>query len=207
MDESNEFNEAVNQVYDRLEMEKVFHLPSSAVQVKYHSRVKKDAEWVRQSVRESSLLLDVYATGTREGTKLAAAFLANMRLKAAQSFGSRHGPLLYVLPIVHLFLFLLVMVLGALTLGFVFGISAGLVAATSLPLLIIWVASVLERRRSDLKDNLTMTDVFDDLDEIDEMVLWLNTKTHSRNYWVKRILFYEIYYIPLTLFLFLLSQS
>ena len=207
MSDSDEMVSEVIRVYDHLEIAKVLHIPSSAIQMNYYPTKDEDHIGVIPAIEETSLKLDIYARDTREGVKVAAAFLANTRLKAARSFGSRHGPLLYFLPILHLLVFLLIMAMSAYILGFAYGILSGIIAAISLPLLVIWVAFSLKRRRSDLKDNLEKTEIFRNSQEIDEVATWLKAKIHTKGYWIKRALFYECYYVPLTLLFVLLLQS
>ena len=173
----------------------------------YYPTKAEDHVGVIPAIEETSLKLDIYARDTQEGVKVAAAFLANTRLKVARSFGSRHGSLLYLLPVLHLLTFLLIMGISAYIFGFAYGILSGIIAAVSSPLLIIWVASSLKRRRSDLKDNLEKTNLFGNSQEIDEVATWLKAKIHTKGYWIKRALFYECYFVPFTLLFVLLLQS
>jgi hypothetical protein len=207
MSDSSEMMSEVTRIYDHLDIAKVLHIPSSAVSMNYYPTKDEDRVGVIPTIEETSLKLDIYARDTQEGTKVAAAFLANTGLSLARSFGSRHGPLLYFLPILHLLAFILIMAMSAYVFGFAYGILSGIVAAVSLPLLIVWIASSLKRRRSDLKDNLEKTNLFRNSQEVDEMATWLKAKIHTKGYWIKRALFYECYYVPLTLFFVLLLQS
>jgi hypothetical protein len=207
MSDSSEMVSEVIRVYDHLEIAKVLHIPSSAIHMNYYPTKEQDHIGVIPTIEETSLKLDIYARDTQEGIRVAAAFLANTRLRVARSFGSRHGSLLYILPVLHLLAFILIMAMGAYILGYAFGILSGIIAAGSMPLLIIWIASSLKKRRSDLSDNLEKTKLFRNSQEIDEMATRLKARIHTKGYWIKRTFFYECYYIPLTLFFVLLLQS
>lgn len=188
-------------------MEEVFHQPSESIIVIYHRRIHRDSVGVIHKIQESNLILDIFARNNDEAIEVSAAFLANMRLKIANSFGTRHGALLYILPIIHMILSLTIIVVGWALLSLEYCFYFGVVAAVTMPLLIYWIATSLTKRRDILKENLELTGKFVNSDEIDEMVAWLGTKKHSRGYWFKRIIFYELYYIPISVFLFLLYHS
>jgi sensor histidine kinase YesM len=207
MSDSSEMVSEVIRVYGHLEIAKVLHIPSSAIHMNYYPIKEEDHIGVIPAIEETSLKLDIYARDQQEGIKVAAAFLANTRLRVARSFGSRHGPLLYLLPILHLLTFLLIMGISAYIFGFAYGILSGTIAAVSSPKLIIWIASSLKRRRSNLKDNLEKTNLFGNSQEIDEVATWLKAKIHIKGYWIKRALFYECYFVPFTLLFVLLLQS
>jgi len=194
-------------IYDQLRMEEVFYQPSSSIIVKYHSRKHPDSRGVIHKVQKSNLKLDVFARNNDEAIEVSAAFLANMRLKIAQPFGARHGALLYVLPIIHMIVSLSIIVLAWALLSLEYCFYFGVIAAVTIPILIYWIAISLNTRREILKKNLELTGKFENSDDIDETVAWLRTKYHSKGYWFKRIIFYELYYIPLSIFLFFLYHS
>ena len=189
-------------LYNRMQMEEVFHIPSSGVHVEYPSIGHSSDKGVMHRVEGPRLGLLVYATSIEEGTDVIAAFFANERLMVAKAFGARHGALLYVLPVFHLMVFLVAEAIVLSSLDFAAGIVIGVAAVVTIPLLVFWAASSLETRRLTLKSNLEMTGRFGN-SEIDEVVAWLHTKTHSRQYWTRRTLFYEIFYVSLTLLLIL----
>jgi hypothetical protein len=198
----------VGAMYDRLRMEEVLHIPSSSVTIKYHYVKLSSDKGVLHSIKDEHLNIEIIATNKDEGIKVVAAFFANQRLKTAKHFGVRHGSLLYLFPIIHLLATLLIVTTGALGLGFLFGIIFGTFSAVTIPLLIFWVFTSLEKRRTILKENLNATTEFESDQEIDEFVTWLGTKTHTRKYWIKRLVFYEAYYIPiigLMIFLYFLG--
>ena len=188
-------------------MEEVFHQPSSSIDVMYHKRIHRDSIGVIHKVQESNLILDIFARNNDEAIEVSAAFFANMRLKIGHSFGTRHGALLYVLPIIHLITSLSVIVIVGLLMSLEYGFVSGVIAAFTIPLLIYWISISLTTRREILKENLQLTSKFENPEEIDEMVAWLGTKQHTRGYWFKRIIFYELYYIPISILLFLLYHS
>ena len=187
----------VGALYDRLRMEDVLNITSSSVTIKYHSVKHSADKGILHSIKDEYLNIDIYATNENEGIKVAAAFFANQRLKVAKHFGTRHGSLLYILPIIHLLATLLIVTVGALGIGFLFGIIFGTFSALTILFLIFCVSNSLEKRRTTLKENLKATTEFESDQEIDEYVTWLGTKTHTRTYWVKRLVFYEAYYIPI----------
>ncbi|MHA1109568.1 MAG: hypothetical protein ACTSRE_00590 [Promethearchaeota archaeon] len=187
----------VGAMYDRLRMEHVLHIPSSSVTIKYHPVKRSADKGILHSIKDEYLNIDIYATNENEGIKVAAAFFANQRLKVAKHFGARHGSLLYILPIIHLLATLLIVTIGALGIGFLFGIIFGTLSAITVPFLIFWISDSLEKRRTILKENLKATTEFESDQEIDEFVTWLGTKTHTRKFWIKRLVFYEAYYIPI----------
>ena len=198
----------VRAMYDRLQIEEVLHIPSSSITIRYHSVERSADKGVLHSIKDEYLSMDIYATNKNEGIKVAAAFFANQRLKVAKHFGARHGSLLYMLPIIHLLATLLIVTVGALGVGFLFGIIFGTFSAVTIPFLIFWVSASLEKRRTILKENLNTTTEFESDQEIDEFVRWVGTKTHSQKYWIKRLVFYEAYYIPiisLMVFLYILG--
>lgn len=194
-------------IYDRLRMEEVFHQPSSSIIMKYHLRIHRESRGVFHKFQDSNLILDIFARNNDEAIEVSAAFLANMRLKIAQPFGARHGAFLYVLPIIHMIVSLSIIVLAWALLSLEYCFVFGIVAAVTIPLLIYWIATSLTTRRDILKKNLELTGKFENSEEIDETVAWLRTKQHTRGYWFKRIIFYELYYIPISIFLFILSTS
>jgi hypothetical protein len=194
----------IQTLYDSMGMEEVFGVPSSKIQVKYHQRVKRESRGVIPKLMKDILRIDVYATNRNEGVKVTAALFANKQLENADSFGARHGELMYILPILHLLGFLAVIVFGALFLGALFGLVVAIVAAVTIPILIMWISSSLETRRVVLAENLEATNLFAGPEEIEDTVVWLGTKMHSKRYWIKRILFYEMYYIPITILMIFL---
>ena len=194
-------------IYDRLRMEEVFHQPSSSIGVKYHSRVHRESRGVIHKIQKSKIKLDIYARSNDEAIEVSAAFLANMRLKVAHPFGARHGPLLYLLPIIHLLISLCAIMIIWAVMGHGYDFVCAVIAAVTLPLLIYWIATSFNTRREILKENLELTGKFENSEEIDETVAWLRTKQHTRGYWFKRIIFYELYYIPITLLLYSFSFS
>ncbi|MHA1666574.1 MAG: hypothetical protein ACTSW7_04310 [Candidatus Thorarchaeota archaeon] len=207
MSENTNLANDIRVIYDRLQMEEVFHQPSESISVIYHRRIHQDSVGVLHKVQETNLILDIFARNNDEAIEVSAAFLANMRLKVEHPFGTRHGALLYILPIIHLIISLSVIVLAGLLWGLEYGFVFGVIAAFTIPLLIYWISISLTTRREILKENLELTGKFENSDEIDEMVAWLKTKQHSRGYWFKRVIFYELYYIPISIFLFLLYHS
>ncbi|MHA1613487.1 MAG: hypothetical protein ACTSYJ_01505, partial [Candidatus Thorarchaeota archaeon] len=172
-----------------------------------HKRIHRDSVGVLHKIQETNLILDIFARNIDESIEVSAAFLAKERLKVAHPFGARHGALLYILPIIHLIISLSVIVLVGLLWGLEYGFYFGVIASVTLPLLIYLISISLTTRREILKENLELTGKFENSDEIDEMVAWLKTKQHSRGYWFKRVIFYELYYIPISIFLFLLYHS
>lgn len=205
MSENIDLVDEIGVIYNRLKMEEVFHHPSSSIRVKYHARIHRKSRGVIHEVQKSGLKLDIYARNNDEAIEVSAAFLAHMRLKVAHPFGARHGALLYVLPIIHLTISLLAIVLGGTLAGLVYGSIIGAVAAVTIPLLIYWISTSLNIRREILKENLESTGIFENSEVIDETIVWLGTKQHTHAYWFKRLIFYELYYIPLIILLLFLS--
>lgn len=207
MSENTDLANDIRVIYDRLQMEEVFHQPSESISVIYHRRIHRDSVGVIHKIQKSNLILDIFARNNDEAIEVSAAFLANMRLKIGHSFGTRHGAMLYVLPIIHLIISLSVIVIVRLLMSLEYGFVSGAIAAVTIPLLIYWISISLTTRREILKENLELTGKFENSEEIDEMVTWLKTKQHTRGYWFKRIIFYELYYIPISVFLLFLSFS
>ncbi len=207
MSENTDLANDIRVIYDRLQMEEVFHQPFESISVIYHRRIHRDSVGAIHKIQESNLILDIFARNNDEAIEVSAAFFANMRLKIAHPFGTRHGPLLYVLPIIHMFISLTAIIIGWALLSHEYLFYLGVIAVVTLPLLIYWIAISFTTRREILKENLELTGKFENSDKIDETVLWLRTKQHTKGYWLKRIIFYELYYIPISIFLFFLYYS
>ncbi len=207
MSENTDLANDIRVIYDRLQMEEVFHKPSESISVIYQKRIHRDDIGVIHKVQESNIILNIYAMNNDEAIEVSAAFFANMRLKIAHPFGTRHGPLLYVLPIIHMIVSLTAIIIGWALLSHEYLYYLGVIAVVTLPLLIYWIAISFTTRREILKKNLELTGKFENSEDIDEAVSWLRAKQHTRSYWFKRIIFYELYYIPISILLFLLYNS
>ncbi len=207
MSENTSLADDIRVIYDRLQMEEVFHQPFESISVIYHKRMHRDDIGVIHKVQESNIILDIFARSNDEAIEVSAAFFANMRLKIAHPFGTRHGPLLYVLPIIHMIVSLTIIVVGWVLLSLEYCFYFGVIAVVTLPLLIYWIATSFTTRREILMENLELTGKFENSEDIDEAVTWLRAKQHTRGYWFKRIIFYELYYIPITILVFVLYHS
>ncbi len=204
MSEERDLQGDIMELYEKMKMEEIFHLPSSSIQVKYQKRVRRNSRGVFHKVLDSRIELNVFARDHNDALDVVAAFFANERLKSYPHFGTRHGALLYMIPVIALTVLLFVIsVVGSLR-GEHDAMVSAIIAAVVTPFLFYWIGRSLSRRREALKECLASTGRFSDPETIEETVLWLGTKNRTWRYWLKRCMFYELFYLGLAYVLYLI---
>jgi hypothetical protein len=203
--EEQELLEEIRRVYKKLDLEKVTQIKPQSIKINFKKIVSESRRGVIHTIKENELILEIFAQDFQQAITVVSSLFAHMNLKKAKRYGSRHGSFLYLSPILHLLFSLLIIALGTLYWGFIFGIISSIFAAISLPFLIMWAGKSLENRRLDLIENLKITGKFESKEEINKTVEWLGTKTHDRKYWFRRALFCEIYYILILLLMIFLE--